>query len=76
MQTVSKRNIAAAAMVWISLMILLVFLFHPDPVLMRAQESNSFWLTSNIKTHYHVLNALEGSILLGVAWIVTIGFEL
>jgi hypothetical protein len=71
---VPKRNLFAAIVLWIVAMSLLVFLLNPDPVLMRAHSNNSFWLTSNIKTHYHVLNALEGTILLGLCWIITIGY--
>jgi hypothetical protein len=53
---------------------LLVFLLNPDAMLMRSHQDTSFWLTSNIRTHYHVLNALEGSILLGIMWILVFGY--
>jgi hypothetical protein len=68
------RKVLAAGVLWTAAMSLLIFLFRPDPVLMRAHTDPSFWLTSNIKTHYHVLNALEGTLLLGFSWIVTFGY--
>jgi hypothetical protein len=66
-------KLVGSAISWTLLMSILVFLLNPDPVLMRAHKDTSFWLTSNVKTHYHVLNTLEGTILLGVMWIITIG---
>jgi hypothetical protein len=72
----SKRSILAATVIWIATMVLLVWIFKPDAALMRAHHSSSFWLTSGVNTHYHVLNALEGTILLGVSWIVIIGYYL
>jgi hypothetical protein len=72
----SKRNILAATVIWIAAMGLLVWIFNPDPALMRAHHSSSFWLTSDVNTHYHVLNTLEGSILLGISWIILIGYYL
>jgi hypothetical protein len=71
---VRHRKMVEAAIFWTLLMGLLVFLLNPDPVLMRAHKDISFWLTSNVKTHYHVLNTLEGTILLGIMWIITIGY--
>jgi hypothetical protein len=67
-------KMVTASVLWILSMSLLVLLLNPDPVLMRAHKDASFWLTSNIKTHYHVLNTLEGTILLGIMWIITIGY--
>ena len=71
---VARRKIFAAIGIWVLAMSLLILLFNPDAPLMRDHHSNSFWLTSGIQTHYHVLNALEGTILLGVAWIIIIGY--
>ena len=71
---IQKRNIFAAIVFWIIGMRLLVFLLNPDAMLMRSHQDTSFWLTSNIRTHYHVLNALEGSILLGIMWILVFGY--
>ena len=71
---VRYRKMVVATILWILAMGVLVIWLNPDPVLMRAHKDTSFWLTSNIKTHYHVLNTLEGTILLGVMWIITIGF--
>ena len=72
LQHVRYKKMTAAAISWILLMGALVFLLKPDRVLMRAHSDTSFWLTSNIKTHYHVLNTLEGTILLGLIWIIAI----
>ena len=70
---VPTKRILAAAGAWTLGMSLLVFLLNPDPYLMRSQKTDSFWLVSSVKTHYHVLTATEGTILLGVVWIVTAG---
>src|SRR5437867_1445327 len=63
----------AAAGSWTLGMSLLVFLLSPDPYLMRSQKTDSFWLVSSVKTHYHVLTATESTILLGVVLIATAG---
>jgi len=70
---VPTKRILAAAGAWTLGMSLLVFLLNPDPYLMRSQKTDSFWLVSSVKTHYHVLTATEGTILLGVVLIVTAG---
>jgi hypothetical protein len=68
------RTIAAAAAAWALGISLLVFLLNPDPYLMRNQKGDSFWRKSGVETHYHVLTASEGAILLGVILIITGGF--
>ncbi len=66
----SNRTLLAGASIWTFAMSLLVVFLNPDGPLMRDHRSESFWLTSGVNTHYHVLNTLEGTILLGLCWIV------
>ena len=70
---VALNKIVATAAIWILAVSLLVFLLDPDPYLMRSQKTDSFWLLSGVKTHYHVLTASEGASLLGVILILVGG---
>jgi hypothetical protein len=71
------KPIVAAIIFWILTAGLLVFLLDPDRYLVRTDPykgAGSFWITSNINTNYHVMNALEGLVFLGVILILTIGY--
>lgn len=71
---IPKRNVFAALVVWILADSLLVFLLNPDQYLLGNESRNSFWITSGINTHYHVLNAWEGTIILGIILIITLRY--
>ncbi len=74
-----RKPIVTAIFLWILVVYLLVFLLNPDQYLVRNDPykgSTSFWIASNINTHYHVMNALEGLIVLGILLILTVGYYL
>src|SRR6267142_1604820 len=68
------RRLFSAIMLWILAASLLVFSLNPDQYLLGNQDRKAFWITSGVETHYHVLNALEGTIILGIILILTIGY--
>lgn len=67
------RQTLAAIGAWMIVAGLLVQLFAPDRYLLGNQSDEVFWLTSGVGTTYHVLNALEGSVLVGAMLIVLCG---
>jgi hypothetical protein len=72
-----KKGIFAALLFWILAVNLMVFVWNPDRYLVRNDPYkgvSSFWITSEINTNYHVMNASEGLIFLGILLILTIGF--
>lgn len=74
-----KKPVFTAIFLWILTINLLVFLLNPDQYFVRDDPykgATSFWITSNINTHYHVMNTLEGLIFLGIVLILTVGYYL
>ena len=74
---IPKKPVAAAIAIWTLAVCLTVFVFNPDRYLFRDDPykgAASFWIKSNIKTNYHVMNTLEGLIFLGIISILTLGY--
>jgi hypothetical protein len=69
-----KQHVVVASLVWIVAMALLVFRLNPDQYLFGNQSRSSFWITSGVETHYHVLNAMEGTIILGIILSSTVAY--
>jgi hypothetical protein len=70
-----KRLVTAVA-IWVIGVVLLVGYYRPDRYLFRDdpyKDSTSFWIAATDRS-YHVMNASQGMIFLGVVWIAVGSF--
>ena len=69
----SKKQILAAVGAWVVSVGLVTWLWNPDRWLL-VNQSDSFWIVTNIDTTYHVIRAYEGLLVLGIFLIVSVGY--
>jgi len=68
------RRLAAIMAAWILAVVLMGFFYKPDSYLFRNDPykgSGKFWIAETDRS-YHVMNANQGMIFLGVVWILTV----
>jgi hypothetical protein len=68
------KRLTATLAAWIAAVLLVVSFYKPDRYLFRDDPykgSGKFWIASTDRS-YHVMNASQGMIFLGMVWIVTI----
>ena len=69
----SKKQILAAVGAWVVSVGLVTWLWNPDRWLL-GNQSDAFWIVTNIETTYHVMKAHEGLLVLGTFLIVAVGY--
>jgi hypothetical protein len=76
-RTVIRTSVLASLVLWVAGVLLIVFTLNPDQYLIRKDPYkgvSTFWITTKIGTHYHVMNSLEGLIVLGTVLILIAGY--
>lgn len=70
---VLRTPVLASLALWVAGVLLIISTLNPDHYLIRNDPYkglSTFWITSNIGTTYHIMNSLEGLILLGTITIL------
>jgi hypothetical protein len=74
---VLRKPVLASLVLWVAGVLLIIFTLNPDQYLIRDdpyEGISTFWIATKIGTHYHVMNSLEGLLVLGTTIILIAGY--